>query len=183
MLSELEKVIAALKYWGLKPDPRIYAWRFFIQKTAFLLKALGVSINYDDFTIYIKGPYSRELNCDYIDHWVKINELSTSYVPSKRDIEIFEKIRSIAFRGIAERDDIIAQQQLQECISTAIFVKQAYPEFDDDEVFAKVKFHKPYLSDSMIVVGITRAKELLFKPEFLTEEIRNEIDEWNRIDD
>jgi hypothetical protein len=45
-----------------------------------------------------------------------------------------------------------------------------------------LKWLKPHIGDSDRVVGITKAKELLFKPEYLTEEIRREMDEWDRVE-
>ncbi len=37
--------------------------------------------------------------------------------------------------------------------------------------------------DEISVIARNKAKELLFKPEFLTSEIQQEIDEWDCIDD
>ena len=44
MPGNLAKVIAGPKFLGLSPNIREYRGRFFIQKTAFLAKALGMEI-------------------------------------------------------------------------------------------------------------------------------------------
>ena len=56
MPSNLDKVIACLKFLDLHPNMYQYEWRFLTQKTAFLAKALGMNIDYC-FTIYVSGPY------------------------------------------------------------------------------------------------------------------------------
>lgn len=58
-----------------------------------------------------------------------------------------------------------------------------YPDLRDDEIFARIKQLKPYISDYICLAGMTRAKELLFREEYLTEDIKKEIDLWDRIDD
>jgi hypothetical protein len=41
---------------------------------------------------------------------------------------------------------------------------------------------KPHIGDSDRVIGITKAKELLFKPEYLSEDLKREMDEWDRLE-
>lgn len=52
MSNDLDKVVACLKFLGLRPSMYVYRWRFLTQKIAFLAKALGMDIGYD-FTIYV----------------------------------------------------------------------------------------------------------------------------------
>ena len=56
-------------------------------------------------------------------------------------------------------------------------------EVNDDELFIRLKRLKPHIRDTERIIGITKAKELLFKEEYITEDIRREMDEWDRIDD
>lgn len=56
------------------------------------------------------------------------------------------------------------------------------PDFEDDALLLTLKQLKPHLGDSDLVVAITRAKEALFKPEYMTNEIMQEMDEWDRLE-
>ena len=169
MPSDLDKVIACLRFLGLRPSMYVYRWRFLVQKIAFLAKALGMDIGYD-FTIYVAGPYSRGLNCDYYPDEVKtkIDALQTDYELTPSDVSVLEKIKNC--RGLLEN------QSLMEATSTAVFLMKQNPNSTDDSLFMSLKWFKPHISDSDRVVGITKAKELMFKPEYLTEEIKREMD-------
>jgi hypothetical protein len=41
---------------------------------------------------------------------------------------------------------------------------------------------KPYLSDSDLLTGLTTAKQLLFKDEYLTVELKREIEAWEKVE-
>jgi len=56
------------------------------------------------------------------------------------------------------------------------------PNLSDDSLFLTLKRLKPNIDDSELVVAITRAKEVLFKPEYLTNEIKQEMYEWDRLE-
>ena len=173
MPGNLDKVIAGLKFLGISPNIREYRGRFFIQKTAFLTKALGMEITYD-FTVYVAGPYSHELTCDYYANSSKLESLQTDYELSQSDIQILEKIKSCG--------DIYDNMGLMEATSTVVYLKKQNPELTDDDLFVRLKRLKPHLTDADRTIGITKAKELLFKPEYLTEEIAKEMNEWDRLD-
>lgn len=175
MSNDLDKVIACLRFLGLRPSMYVYRWRFLTQKVAFLAKALGMDIGYD-FTIYVAGPYSRGLNCDYFPDEIKtkMNTLQTDYVLTPSDLSVLERIRDC--RGLLEN------QSLMEAASTAVFFMRQTPSIAEDTLFINLKWLKPHIGDSDRVVGITKAKELLFKSEYLTEEIKRELDEWDRVE-
>jgi hypothetical protein len=69
-----------------------------------------------------------------------------------------------------------------EATSTAVYFMKQNPRITEDDLFMSLKRLKPHIGDSDRVVGITKAKELLFKPEYLTEEIKREMDEWDRVE-
>ena len=173
MPGNLDKVIASLKFLGLSPNIREYRGRFFIQKTAFLAKALGMEITYD-FTVYVAGPYSRELTCDYYASNSRIESLQTDYELSQSDTQILEKMKSCWA--------VFENMGLMEATSTIVYLKKRAPELTDDDLFVRLKWLKPHLTNADRTIGITKAKELLFKPEYLTEEIAKEMDEWDRLE-
>jgi len=152
-----------------------YRWRFLTQKTAFLAKALGMDISYS-FTIYVSGPYSRELNCDYypFENKTKINNLQTDYVLTPLDVSILERIKACC--------DLYENQSLMESTSTIVFLMKENPQYNDENIFGSMRQLKPHIRDTERIIGLTKAKELLFKDEYLTEEIVREMEEWDRID-
>lgn len=174
MVDNLDKVIACLRFLDLKPNISSYVWRFLIQKTVHLAQALGLNTNYY-FTVYVAGPYSPSLARDYYSHPDKIQALQTDYELTSEDIEILEKIKACC--------DLYQDLSLMECTSTVVYLMKEKPNLKDDDLFAKIKSLKPYLSDSTYVIGISKAKELLFKPEYYTDELKREIDEWERVED
>ena len=45
------------------------------------------------------------------------------------------------------------------------------------------KKNKQFLSDRIIIIANNIVKELLFKPESLTDEIKDEIEMWDDVED
>jgi len=172
MPDDLDRVIAALRFLELRPNIASYKWRFIIQKVAYLAQALGMGTSYY-FTIYVAGPYSTSLAHDYYDHANQVNSLETEYVLTSEENAILRKIRACC--------DMFQNPILMECTSTITYLMKQFPELTDDEVFARIKSLKSYLSEYVCVIGMAKAKELLFRPEYFTEELRREIDEWDRI--
>jgi uncharacterized protein YwgA len=175
-MSNIDKVIACLKYLQISPkirDKKDYRGRFFTQKTAFLAKALGLNLTYS-FTPYVSGPYSPGLACDYYANAGKVEALNSNYNLSTQEIEILDKIKSCS--GIYD------SMTLMEATATTIYLKKQTPQMSDDDLFVELKRLKPHLTDSDKLIGITKSKALLFKPEYLTDEIKKELDTWDNID-
>lgn len=177
MSSSIDKVIACLKYLEISPKIKDknkgYRGRFFTQKTAFLAKALGMNLPYS-FTPYVSGPYSHDLACDYYANADKVESLNSDYKLSKQEVEILDKIKSCS--GIYE------SMALMEATATTVYLKQQTPQMSDDDLFVELKRLKPHLTDSDKLIGITKSKVLLFKAEYLTDEIKKEMAAWDNID-
>jgi uncharacterized protein YwgA len=177
MPTNIDKVIACLKYLQISPKikdkHKDYRGRFLTQKTTFLAKALGINLTYV-FTPYVSGPYSHDLACDYYANAERVESLDFIYQLSKQEMAILDKIKGCA--GIYE------SMSLMEAASTAVYIKQQTPAISDDDLFVELKRLKPHLSDSDRLLGITKAKALLFKPEYLTDEIKKEMEAWDNID-
>jgi uncharacterized protein YwgA len=173
MSSNLDIVIACLKYLEVPDRISTYRGRFYTQKTAFLAKALGIGITYP-FTVYVAGPYSPKLTCDYYANTQKVELLETNYELVQPETEILDKIK--VCRGIYQN------MSLMEATSTIVYLRKEAPALSDDDVFVQLKRLKPHLSDSDRLIGITRSKELLFRPEYLTDEIKREMELWDNIE-
>ncbi|MGB9841564.1 MAG: hypothetical protein ACPLKZ_02440 [Candidatus Bathyarchaeales archaeon] len=75
-----------------------------------------------------------------------------------------------------------ANPKLKEAIAGAVSLMKHKPDFEDDALFTALKQLKPRISDSDLVIAIARAKEGLFKPEYFSDELKQEMDEWDRIE-
>lgn len=175
MLNDFKKIIAMLKYWGITPDIDQYKWRFFIQKITYISQALGMPIKYR-FSIYVKGPYCPGLADDYYQYKELITNYDTDYQLEPNQIKMLEDIkRSVSLKNI--------KFHFLEAQSTIIYLMSQNADITDDEVFTKVKRLKPHLNDSTIVIARNEAKKLLFKSEFLTDDLKREIEEWDKAED
>jgi uncharacterized protein YwgA len=175
--TNLDKVIACLRELELRPNMHDYKWRFITQKTTFLAQALGMDIGYNDFTIYVAGPYSRSLNCDYYsyENKAKINNLQTDYTLSPAENSILTRIKECC--------DIYESQSLMESTATIVYLMVKFNERIDEDIISFMKLLKPQIKDKDRIIGLTKAKELLFRDDYLTEEIAREMEDWDRIDE
>jgi len=66
--------------------------------------------------------------------------------------------------------------------STEIILSNNLTYSDIDEVIEKVRKINPRLSEFDIISGINLAKRLLFKKEYLTDEIKRELKMWESVE-
>ena len=93
---------------------------------------------------------------------------------------MFDKIQKYVLSHPLSKD---YYAELLEAVSTVYNLKYFYPQYFDDEIFKKIKEKTPDIPDNIIIVAINIVKEILFKPEYLTKEIQDEIDLWDKADD
>jgi len=165
METDREKLIAYLRYLNLPLGPSNSGDRFRIQKMAFLLKSMGIELNYE-FTFYQYGVYSQELFEESRDHKDDFALLKSNYKINDNERMILDKLKN----NIPDND-------LMEALTTIIYENIVYS--DNEEIIKKVKKLKPKLNDSIIISATDLAKELFFKKEYLTEEIKREIEAWD----
>jgi len=183
MKPSYKKIIAILKYLEFSiersdgPDISFNS-RFKIQKIAYLSKALGIDL-YHKFIIRVHGPYSHVLAEDYYNFPEAIVNLETDYILNESEKQIANKIKEHVLDHYIAKD---YESELLEAVSSIIYLKVENPDFSDDDIFATVKTMKPHLKEFMIISSNNIAKELLFKPEFITDEIRKELEMWDKVD-
>ena len=163
----------------LKRPDRDYGSRFKIQKLAYLCKSMGIPIKYK-FTLYLNGPYSTSLTRDYFQAPKMVENLEADYKFDEKDLNTLDKISEYVLNHPITID---YEFEFLEAVSTVRYLKNKYSDMLDDEIFAKTKEIKQHLKDSIIVIAINTVKKLLFKPEFLTEEARKEMDIWDKAED
>jgi len=168
METDREKLIAYLKFLNLKLDPSNSRDRFRIQKIAFLLKSMGAELNYE-FTFYQYGVFSQELFEESRDHKDDFALLRSNYKIKDNERMILDKLKNK-----------IPDNDLMEALTTIIYENIIYS--DIEEIIKRVKKLKPHLNDSVIISATDLAKELFFKNEYLTEEIKREIEAWDNFD-
>lgn len=185
MHADIEKIIAYLKYNKIKPagikGNENFYWRYFLQKTTRILHGLGMEFSYC-WTIRVRGPYSYQLANDYYQFENEFTSLETTYELLEKDLEISNKLKEIVFPKITDADGLHYDSPYLESISTAFDLMSTDKNTEDDKIFVWMKKFKPHLDDETIVIGINSAKELLFKPEDLTEELKKEFNDWEKFD-
>jgi len=183
MYKDFMKILAAIKYWNISlKDPSYdsnFKSRKILQKLTYICQSLGVDMNYS-FDLYIHGPYCTTLANDYFKYHNNVPKKSTNYEPNEKETEIFNRIKNYVFSNHNYQKNSV---EFLEAIATIIFLKQTDPDLLDDDLFEKTKENKPYIRDKTIIIAINTVKQLLFKPEYLTKEVQEEIDLWDNADD
>ena len=153
MGEDLKKVLAYLKELGFTPDVDNFQDKLIIQKTVCLLKLLGVKLHYP-FSLYVRGPYSPSLTKDLYANKKIVNNLKTDYVPTKKEKKQLQSLYSLSNE---------LNPTLLEIMSTYAFLIYNLKK-DDKQAIIDLKKIKCFYSEGRIAVGISRTKELLFKP-------------------
>ncbi len=168
-MANFDKVISSLRYLGLHPTPTAdYNSRYLIQKITYLNQALGMDTDYQ-FIIHVAGPYSQQLSGNYYSQSFRLNRLESPYHLTRADETRLDRIKNCC--GILENSF------LMEATSTFVYlVKSGITQ--DDELIRAIRGLKPHLNYETIIIGLSRMKELLFKEEYLTEELKRESDQW-----
>ena len=172
MKDDFDKVIALVKQLELSPDPTIWRGRFILQKITFLAQSLGIDFNYI-FTPYASGPYSSILADDYYAYPSELNSRTSNFEFDESEIKSIQKITEYC-----DFDGSISQIE-----ATSTFVYILRDEWNkDEEVNRKFKSLKPYISNTKRIKGMIKAKQILFKDEYLTEELKQEHDVWDSLE-
>ena len=131
---------------------------------------MGMELNYN-FHLWKHRPYSSSLAKDYYDiNNDNHNFNNSGYIIPEREKIILDKFINIFDTNIIQ----------MESASTIMLLNLTYE--DVELVEKKMKEIKPHLSDMDIINGQNKAKELLFKDEFLTDELKSEMMELDNID-
>ncbi len=182
--KDFEKVIAILKHLNLSlknPKRHVnFQTRLIIQKIVFLSKFMKIKLDNYHFGLYKNGPYSPSLTADYYQKSELVTTLEVEFLLTPKEVDVVEKIQNLVLKHPIA---IYHQADFLEAVSTALYFKYYNENLRDDELFEKTKSEKPYISDKIIVIAINTVKKLLFKPEYLTEDIKKELDLWNNADD
>lgn len=168
MPEEIKKLIAYFKFLIIKLDINKFCDRLELQKIAFLLKSMGISLNYE-FGLYFCGVYSQKLYADSMNFVREFHELKSDYQINEDERAVLERLKEV----LAENNETLDVAVL------IIYNNLTYE--NTDKVVAKIKKIRPHVSEEEILDGINVAKKLQFKPEYFTEEIKQELELWNNV--
>ena len=157
-----------LKELGKAPKVDEFKDKLVIQKTVCLLELSGIKLGYH-FSLYVRGPYSPSLTKDLYDNKEMVNKLQTDYVPDAHEKQLLHMISDLS-DGL---DPV-----LLEIMSTyAYFIRTL--SYDEKNAITSLKRLKPFYSEGRIAVGVSRAKQLFFKPTGKEiEAMKEEFGEW-----
>ena len=157
-----------LKELGKKPRVDEFKDKLVIQKTVCLLELSGIKLGYT-FSLYVRGPYSPGLTKDMYNNKEMVNKLQTDYIPNAHEKQLLHTISDLS-NGL---DPI-----LLEIMSTyAYFIREL--RYEEKMAITSLKKLKPFYSEGRIAVGVSRAKQLFFKPtEKEMEMMKTEFNEW-----
>jgi uncharacterized protein YwgA len=170
-MGELKKVLGYLKELGKRPRVDEFKDKLVIQKTVCLLELSGIKLGYA-FSLYVRGPYSPSLTKELYDNKEMVNKLQTDYVPDAREKQLLHTIFDLS-DGL---DPV-----LLEIMSTyAYFIKEL--NYEEKIAITSLKKLKPFYSEGRIAVGVSKAKQLFFKPtEKEIEEMKKEFSGWQDV--
>ena len=112
--------------------------------------------------LFLRNPLAK----DYYDNQNKFANFLTEYEITNSDKEILDRYLMI----------MNAERVALEAVSTVLIKKLQYDEFA--QVVAKIKVIKPHLSENDVMSAQNKAKQLLFKNEFLTPDLISEFELW-----
>ena len=169
-MGELKKVLAYLIELKFTPIVDNFEDKLIIQKMVCLLKLMGTDTDLGyPFSLYVRGPYSPELTADLYNNKDMVNNLKTDYVISEKEKQQLHVLYEIS--------DNLDSTLLEIMATYAFFVMDLHN--NEKEALINLKKLKPFYSESRIAVGVSRAKQLLFKPtEKEIEKMKSEFNDW-----
>ncbi len=169
-VDNMNKVIACFKAVDFNFDFHKFEHRLIAQKVIFLLHLKGIGMGYQ-FGLYVRGPYSQTLASDYYAHSDQSKDLNTYSLLPSEEISIIKELDTIFSR----------KASLLEIGATYGYFAY-HMRYDSTQALRLVKKMKSQYSDTQIAIGISKAKEFLFK---VTEEDQNhlngEIAPWRAV--
>lgn len=167
-MGDLKRVLGYLRELEFIPHVDKFQDRLVIQKTVCLLEMMGMDVGYH-FSLYVRGPYSPSLTEDLYSHKVEVNNLKTNYAPNEE-----EKKQLHTFLDVSNN----LEPTVLEIMSTYAFLIRD-SDNNEKQAITKLKKLKSFYSEGRIAMGISKAKQLLFKPtEKEIEKMKSEFSEW-----
>lgn len=174
MKGNLGKAIACFKRLGITPKMSNFQSKLVMQKTIYLLQAMGLKIGYS-YGWYVRGNYSPDLTKDLYTNAPAVESLSKGESLTQKEESILDEFEN----EMGKNPD---PEVLEIAAAYAYFFKECGMSAHDATI--KTKEAKPFFTEMQFVKGINRGKALVFKPtkEDLAE-LKKEMAPWEAAAD
>ena len=164
----LDKVVACFKKLGFKPAVESFEHRLIIQKAVYLLQLKGIKTGFG-YHLYVRGPYSKELTDQVYDNKKKVEHLESS-----------ANLSNAESKDIQEFKELFGELKPSTLEVAATYSFFAFDQKQDPLTALKnVKRMKSFYSEVQIAIGVSKAKEFLFRPsEKELAEMKEEAKAW-----
>ena len=174
--KDIVKLDEILRSLGMDTDVSSFDSRLRIQKTVYILQAMGVGLKYP-FEFYKSGHgvYSKKLADDYYHLKERLIE-EKLLNDQNRFLNGTEKKKLDQFKKIGHHD-----LKMLEAVSSIIYLDLTYRYQED--VVERIRKIKPHLGHDITLSAQNNAKMLLFEESYLTNEIKDEMKLWDTLND
>ena len=152
IMEDRKKVIAFFKELGFEFDISRFDDRLVAQKLVCLLDLKGINLGYS-CSIYVRGPYSPDLTQDLF-------EFTNEFENLKTDIRLTAPEKEAA----GELGRIFGLKPVLLEVGATYGFYALRQNCDPLEALRLVKRLKPFYSEAQVALGISKAKEFLFRP-------------------
>jgi len=169
-MEKRKKVIAFFKELGFEFNISRFDDRLIAQKLVCLLDLRGINLGYP-CSIYVRGPYSPDLTDDLFGFTSEFESLET-----KARLSAAEK------ETAGDLGRIFGQKPVHLEVGATYGYYALRQNCNPLEALRQVKRLKPFYSEAQIALGISKAKEFLFRPTPKDlEELKMETGVWQRV--
>ena len=168
-MENRKKVIAFFKELGFEFDISRFDDRLVAQKIVCLLDLKGIDLGYT-CSMYVRGPYSPDLTQDLF-------EFTNEFENLKTDVRLSAPEKETA----GELGRIFGLKTVPLEVGATYGYYALRQNCDPLKALRHVKRLKPFYSEAQIAIGISKAKEFLFKPtQRDLEDLKKETGIWQR---
>jgi len=169
MMEKHKKVIAFFKELGFEFTISRFDDRLVAQKIVCLLELKGIDLGYP-CSIYVRGPYSPDLTADLFEFQDEFENLKTD-----------SRLSATEKETTGELGRIFGLKPVPLEVGATYGYYALQQNCDPLEALRQVKRLKPFYSEAQIAIGISKAKEFLFRPTpGDLEELKKETGIWQR---
>jgi hypothetical protein len=168
-MGKREKVIAFFKELGFEFSISWFDDRLVAQKIVCLLEFRGINLGYP-CSMYVRGPYSPDLTQDLYAFTREFETLKTN-----------SRLTTTEKETAGELGRIFGLKPIPLEVGATYGYYALLQKCDPLEALRHVKRLKPFYSETQIALGISKAKEFLYKPTRKDlEELKEETGIWQR---
>jgi len=169
-MDRVEKIVSCFKEVGVSLRIDRFENRLIIQKAVFLLELIGMKFDYN-FSLYVRGPYSPDLASELYAHEGKLHNMKPCPL-SESEKEKITRVYELSNEF---------EPKILEIMATYLFIWKVKGE-SVNEALIHLKKLKPY-PETQIVIGVSRAKQLLPPTENEIREMKAEFKAWEDVSD